>query len=288
LSKVDDAWIALRSQLGRERTVTGIGILGIALGAVCALAGLVRGFEVPPEGNIWDTATFNGALGFFLITQALLAPEAGFSAKSQRRWAVLLVASTLFAYGLETVQAFRGLDPRFTQVGGTADQILGGVFFLDALFIMVLFLVLMFGFFKSAANPLRVAVRYAAAACLVSFGIGIWMSVIQGRVVGSEGNLLLIHAAGFHGLQAIPIVALLLRWGGTPDHEAVRRVHLAGLTWFGLCLAILWQAGSGLSPMRFTLPLALTLALFLGWTVLAGAAARHWMLGPAAEEREGS
>jgi hypothetical protein len=68
---------------------------------------------------------------------------------------------------------------------------------------------------------------------------------LQGRVVPDAGNLLVLHAAGFHGLQAGPIVALLLRWAHTAVSVARRWVHLAGLVWLGACLAIAWQSGSG-------------------------------------------
>ena len=265
------------NQLAKEPRIAWLGLLGILLGSFCALIGLVRGFAVPPEGNLWEAATFNGAVGVFHMTQAMLAPEAGFSEQGQRRWGTALIISTLYAYGIETVQAFRGLDPRFSVVAGVPDQILGGVFFLDAVFIMVLFLFLAWRFFRSSANPFRVAVRYAAAACVVSFGVGIWMSVFQGRAVGVEGNLLPIHAAGFHGLQAVPLVALILRWADVKPSVAKRWVHLAGIAWGGLCVAVLWQAVSGGAPFALS-PATMAAAIFLaGWALTVWVATRAWV-----------
>jgi hypothetical protein len=220
--------------------------LGIALGGVCIVAVLVRGAEIPPEGNLVDTATFNGALGIFVLTLAALAPGVHWTRRGRRKWAGLLVGFMLYAYGIETLQAFRGLDPRFSRVAGPLDQAAAGVFFLVALSIMSCFTVLILKYFRAPSDPRTVAVRYGAVASYIAFAVGIVMSVVtQGRHVPEAGNLLVLHAAGFHGLQAIPLVALLQRWARTPDLLARRTVHPAGLAWLGACIAIAWQSGSG-------------------------------------------
>ena len=277
MSRPNDVRGALLAQLGKEPRVAWLGLLGVALAALCALIGLARGFDIPPEGNLWETAVFNGALGVFLLTQATLVPEAGFTERGQRRWGTALIIATLFAYGMETVQAFRGLDPRFSAVAGPIDQILGSVFFADAVFIAVLFVVLAWRFLRAETTPLRLAVRYASAVCLVSFGVGIWMSFSPGRMVGAEGNLLPIHAAGFHGLQAIPLIALLLVWSGVGEGVAKRWVHFAGIAWSGFCIAILWQAVTGGSPLEVSPATVTTLVFFGGWALAALVAVRAWV-----------
>jgi hypothetical protein len=45
---------------------------------------------------------------------------------------------------------------------------------------------------------------------LIGLLAGLWLSANQGRVVAPAGNLLPLHTAGFHAVQAIPLVALLL------------------------------------------------------------------------------
>lgn len=271
-----DVLNALGRQWRKEPRVAWLGLLGVGLGGVCAGLGLARGFEVPPEGNLWETATFNGAVGIFLLTLAAMAPEAGLSETGRRRWAWALVVLTLYSYGIETVQAFRGLDPRFSAVAGPLDQALGGIFLLAALAIMVLFLVLAWRFLVAESNPLRIAVRYASVAALVSFGVGIFMGVQNGRMTGAEGNLLLIHAAGFHGLQAVPLVALFLRWGGVSEDDSRPWVHVAGLAWIGLCTALLWQAVDGRAPFAMTPSMGLALVFFGGWAVTAALSLRAW------------
>ena len=282
MSRPSDVWSTLLAQLGKEPRVAWLGLLGVTLGVLCTLIGLGHGFEIPPEGNLLETATFNAALGVFLLTEATLAPEAGFTERGQRRWGTALIIVTLYAYGIETVQAFRGLDPRFSAVAGAPDQILGGVFFFDAVFIMLLFLVLAWRFLRAETTLLRLAVRYAAAACLASFGVGIWMSIFQGRMTGLQGNLLPIHAAGFHGLQAIPLVALLLVWGRAQDGVARRWVHVAGIAWAGFCGAILWQAIAGWGPLEASPATMATLVFFGGWALAALVAIRAWVQPTAA------
>ena len=94
------------------------------------------------------------------------------------------------------------------------------------------------------------------------------MSVQGGPRVEPSGNLLPLHAAGFHGIQAIPLIALLLGWAGVPNEDARRAVHLGGLFWLAACLAIAWQVGSGRSTFEPS-PASATACLFLaGWAVL--------------------
>jgi hypothetical protein len=95
------------------------------------------------------------------------------------------------------------------------------------------------------------------------------------------GNLLVVHAAGFHGLQVVPLVALFLRWAETEASVVRRRVHVAGLTWLSACVAIAWQSGSGrpiaeLSPGTAVAALCLLVFSFTGML-----AVRSWLRGSA-------
>lgn len=271
----------LRARFARWPVVTGLGLTGVGLGAVCMMALLVRGARVPPEGNLYETATFDGAVGIFFLTLAVLASGVDWTRVGRRVWVGILVPVTLYSYGIETVQAFRGLDPRFSRVAGPIDQIAGGIFFLAALVIMVCFIVVAAKYFRASATPVSVAVRYGSLAALLAFGVGIWMSVVtQGRQVPEAGNLLFLHAAGFHGLQAVPLVGLLLAWARAPEALARRRVHLAGLCWLGACTAIAWQSGSG-RPVLEVAPATLAAAVLLhGWLAIAAIALRDWLQAP--------
>ena len=235
---------ALQSQLARMPALRAVGLIGVGLGGLLLLVALVQGAVVAPEGNLVETATFDGSVGLFILTMALLAPEVEW--KNLMRWTRWLVGLTLFAYAVETVQAVRGIDPRFTEAGGSIDQIIGLVFFLSALGIMGLFSGLALKFFRGADTAFTLAVRYGAAASLIAFGVGIWMSLVtQGRTVEPTGNLLTLHGAGFHGVQFVPMIALFLRWAAVPDTTARSSIHLAGTTWLVVCLAVAWQSGAG-------------------------------------------
>ena len=229
----------LRTRLAGWPAVAALGFLGIGLGAVCMVVALVRGVEVPPEGNLFETATFDGAVGLFILTLALLASGVTWSRSGRQLWVGTLVTAILYAYGIETVQAFRGLDPRFSRVAGPLDEIAGGVFLFTALVVMGCFIIVAVKYVRAPMTPVTVAVRYGSVASLLGFGVGLWMGMVyQGRYVPEAGNLLFVHAVGFHGLQAVPLLALMLGWAHTPERVARRRVHIAGLCWLGACIAI--------------------------------------------------
>ena len=268
---------ALRSQLALSPVLTGLGVLGVVAGALCMAGALIRGVAVPPEGNLIETATFNGSVGVFVLTLAVLLPGVEWTRKGRRVWTGLMVVMILYSYGIETVQAFRGLDPRFSSVAGPVDQALGGVFLLAALIIMGLFTVLAVKYFRAPSTPVVVAVRYGAAACFIAFSIGILMSAISTRQVGEAGNLRVLHAAGFHGIQAVPFVALLLHWARADRSISGPLVHLAGLTWLGACLAIAWQSGTGASVGQVSPATVLSLLCLLTFATTVVLAARAWM-----------
>jgi hypothetical protein len=261
-----------------ERPLLWTAMGGLALaGASGARAILGGGWIVPPEGQLFKAASFDAAVAIYLLTVALMVPLAGFSARGRKVWRWILVLMVWFGYGVETVQIWRGLDPRFSRFGGNADGIAGGLFLLSALIIFVTFLVLAARFFlrrsPGAGRALVLALRYASLAAVLSFSIGIAMSFGGGPRVSPGGNLLPLHAAGFHGLQAVPLVALLLLWSRVSARIAERTVHLAGLAWLAACGAIAWQSFGGRSVLEVS-PATLVAAVALAWWgILLGRAA---------------
>ncbi|MGH7506684.1 MAG: hypothetical protein ACRELX_13580, partial [Longimicrobiales bacterium] len=166
--------------------------------------------------------------------------------------------------------AIRGLDPRFPAAGGTLDQVAGALFGVIALITIVLFVILVRGFFRRNALPdhphLRSAVRYGVAAIAFAFGTGIVMSVLRTRIVAETGSLMPMHAAGFHGLQAVPLVALLVGWSALAPDTRMRLTHLAGIGWLVLCAGLLWQALAGLPFRSLSLPGAVATSGFALWS----------------------
>jgi hypothetical protein len=255
-----------------ERPLFWTGMLGLALGSVCVIGMAFHGVIVEPEGNLYKAASFDVAVGIYLLTLALITKVAAFTPRGLRRWRATLIGLALYGYGVETIQIFRGFDPRFSRVSSPLDQAIGGIFFLSAIGILVCFLVLMLRFFfRSTAGEggaLVLALRYGAAASILGFGVGITISMLGGAHVGDTGNLLPLHAAGFHGLQAVPIVALLLAWAGASEEESRRAVHLAGIAWLAICLAIGWQTWTGRSVLEPSPAMAVACTVLLVWALV--------------------
>lgn len=255
-----------------ERPLFRLGVLGLALGGVCFAGMAFHGLIVEPEGNLYKAASFDIAVGIFVLTLALIVPAAGFSPRGLSRWRWTLVGLTLYGYAVETIQIFRGFDPRFSRVSSPLDQAIGGLFLLSAIGILVCFLVLMTRFFfrptSGEGGALILALRYGTIASLLAFGVGIAMSVHGGPRIEPSGNLLPLHAAGFHGIQAVPLIALLLEWASVSEEEVRRAVQLGGILWLSACLAIAWQVGSGHSVLEPTPATAIAGLMLLSWAVV--------------------
>jgi hypothetical protein len=209
----------------------------------------------------------------FTLTMALLLPVAGYTPPARRRWRRAFYVFTVYGLALESIQAFRGLDPRFTEAGGPLDVGAGIIFGLTALLNTVLFVLIGLRFFRSDVladrRGLRLGIRYAAAAVALSFAIGIAMSINAGRHIGDDGNLLLSHGLGVHGIQALPVVALLFAAG---TRAASTWLHAAGIGWLAACTAALAQALLGQPPLEASLITGLIVAGLAVWTTTAGAA----------------
>lgn len=266
--------------LRREPLIAGLGAAGVLLGALCFGAIPFLGVEVPPEGHLLDTATFNLGVGMFVLTLAAILPLAPFSARGGRRWRGWMAALVVYFYSIETVQAFRGLDPRFTRAGGVVDQIAGAIFGLTALGFIVVTMILAVSFFRSGKHDLAtLALCYGFGSVTVAFVVGLWMSAIQGRHIGAEGNLLVAHGVGFHGLQAVPLVALLLLWSRLENRTARRVVHAAGGGWLIASVALVIQAAMGETPLAPTITTGIAAVSLTAWAAALAMAGAAWLRG---------
>jgi hypothetical protein len=272
------AWVVAsgRAAARREPGLFAVGTAGLVLAVVCLVGVAVRGRFVDPEGKLLDAATFCFGVGVFTLTVALLLPLAGFSPIARRRWRQAFYVFAVYGLALETVQAFRGLDPRFTEEGSQLDVIAGVVFGLTAASNTILFVLLGLRFFRSDVLPdrpvLRLGIRYGVAAVWISFAIGVVMSFNSGRDIGDDGNLLLAHGLGVHGIQALPVVALLVAASGATPRATW--LHAAGIGWLAACSAALIQALLGDAPLEASL---LTTLIALGLITWA-AGASHTLL----------
>jgi hypothetical protein len=270
----NSGWAKARAAFEREPGLVVVGCAGLVLSVVCLVGVAVRGRFIPPEGKLLDAATFCFGVGVYTLTIALLLPLAGYSPSARRRWRRLFYVFPVYGLTLESLQAFRGLDPRFTEEGDLIDVIAGIVFGVTALSNTVLFVLLGLRFYRSDVLPerpvLRLAIRYGVAAVTLSFAVGILMSVNQGRDVGSDGNLLLSHALGVHGIQTIPLVALAIPVAVTAAAHAETWLHISGAGWLMACIAALAQALLDERPLEPSLLSALIVAGVLVWAGTVG------------------
>jgi hypothetical protein len=277
----------LRRLMG-TRALTVMGFVGIFLGLICLAVMVARGgVPIPPEGDLSKPATFNIGVGIYILTIALLVPSAGFSERGKKRWVRWNVGLFTYAYIIETVQTFRGLDPRFSRHGTPWDQIAGGVFFIVALGTLVLFVIMAVKFFRrdrpDGDSPLLLAIRYGCTASLSAFAAGVWMSAVQGRTTGAAGNILPLHALGFHGLQAVPLIALLLLWSGYDSRETRKWVHLTGVVWLAACAAVALQTMAGRSVSEMSAGPLATAFLLAIWAAIGLFAFWRWAATPATQ-----
>jgi hypothetical protein len=268
-----------RIAFARERSLFGLGMSGLMIALLCLVAAGVRGSFIPPEGKLLDAAAFAFGVGLFILTIGLLLPVAGYTQPARRRWRRLSYIFWGFSFVLEPLQAFRGIDPRFAEAGDITDAALGIIWAVTAGLVVFLVVVLGLRFFRADVlqdRPLlRVGIRYGILAVWLSFGVGVVMTFNGGRVVGEAGNLMLSHALGVHGIQALPAVALLLVWAAAASRARLW-LHAAGIGWLAVCTATLVQAQLGRAPLEPSLLTVLVAAGLAVWVATAVYAFLGW------------
>jgi len=240
-----------------ERWLVLTGLLGFLLAGVCAVWVLFNGENVAPDGSVSDAFSFNAAMGIFLLSTAAIAPFSALSVKGRSFFRRSYILLALYSYFAETVQNFRGVDPRFVKSGVPFDNIIGFIFTAVALLLVLCYLFLAVQFFRKKAYILRptlvTGIRYAMIAVMFSFIAGIWISVNNGRIVGDQGNIIVLHGIGFHALQAIPVVA----WLSERITSAIKTpriwTHVAGISYLLGLLALGWQTYLGRDLFEWSL-----------------------------------
>jgi hypothetical protein len=262
----------------QERLLLLTGVLGIVLGGICLLIILVRGAIVLPEGDLFKAVSFDIAIGIFTITTAILLPSINIPASKKRVFRWTIIVSTLYSYGVETIQHMRGLNPRFSQAEGVLDNIFGGVFGLVSLLIIIMYVMLTVYIFHPKMlkqSPLfTIGLRYGIISTLLAFAAGVWMIVLQGRFIGMEGNIIWLHGLGFHGLQAMPILSWLVIQTSFSEIKKAKLIHWGGLGWNLSILMVGTQTALGRTLFElsylsltfyFLLTMWLTLFIVLCW-----------------------
>ncbi|PMC37482.1 hypothetical protein CJ195_12075 [Bacillus sp. UMB0899] len=246
--------------LKRERLLAMVGVLSIAMGIFCLIYGLLLENKIGQEGDLFKAVSFDLALGIFILTIALIVPYAKIGNVGIYIFRRLLFLLALYSLLLETIQHFRGFDPRFTQVGSDTDKLLGTIFAFVAVTLVLVFIflfirVLLVRTVIEQEKNIVLAIKYGLFTTLISFAAGIWISVLQSRYTGDSGNIIWVHGLGFHGVQSIPLVALLVNASLRKNLSWV--IHLSGIVYTLLVVVVGMQAYEGLSLFKPSLYLFL-------------------------------
>jgi hypothetical protein len=232
-----------------EKWMVLTGLLGVLLAGICAVWVLLNGGPIAPNGNVLKAVSFDAALGIFILTTAAIIPFAAMGAKSKKFFRRSNIIFALFCYFAETVQNFRGVNPRFVENGIPFDNIVSALFSLVAFLLVLNYLFFAVYFFRKKAYVQRavlvVGIRYSMIAVMLSFAAGIWISINQGRFTGLHGNIIWLHGLGFHALQAIPFAAWLTERKSLNTITRHTFIHLTGIAFILGLVAIGWQTYLG-------------------------------------------
>ena len=111
---------------------------------------------------------------------------------------------------------------------------------------------------------LIIGIRYAFLAVLISNIVGIWMVMLQGRITGDAGNLIVLHGIGFHALQALILPGWLLEKVRVNVRIKKLLIHNGSVAWMFSIILIGVQTALGRSVFELTvLPILTSILLFM-------------------------
>jgi hypothetical protein len=248
-----------------ERALVIIGIFGFILSAGIAIYMFFRGSIILPEGNVKDAFSFNAAIGTYILSIAAILPLTRFNTARRKAVRGLFIFTSLYSYTIETVQNFRGISPRFSREGTVVDMAAGILFGVVSLVLVGLAVVLTVHFFrlkKPSQRPLLImGIRYAFISVLTANIAGLWMILLQDRLTGVTGNIIVLHGIGFHALQTLILPAWLLEKTLINERFKRRLIHAGCITWLLMIFMIGIQTALGESVFKLT-PLPIIACLF--------------------------
>lgn len=188
------------SLMKKEKMLAYTGFLGLGLGGICQVYIMIFGAKIGLEGDLTKAVSFDVALGIFMITTAIIVSFAKLPSKSLNRFRWIFSLAAIYSYGLETIQHFRGFDPRFSQAGGLIDVILGGSFAIVAITMIGFYIRLAFQFFRKDSMrtdrfKVILGIRYGLFSTMLAFAAGVWIILLQSRFTGEAGNIIWLRGS---------------------------------------------------------------------------------------------
>ncbi|WP_339257695.1 hypothetical protein [Paenibacillus sp. FSL P2-0136] len=253
----------------REKGLVVLGIAGFIIAGCAAIYMFFQGAVVLPEGNIENVFSFAAALGIFLLSIAAALPFAGFTARMRKVIRRLFIAAASYSYVIETLQNFRGFNPRFSKAGGLVDTLGGALFGVVSLSFVIGGILLAVQFLKMKAplsRPVLInGIRYALLAVFIANLAGLIMMSLQGRFIGAGGNYIVLHGIGLHSLQTLLLPAWLLEHSSLGSGKQRLLLHTGCIAWLIAILVIAVQTSLGRSMFEISLFPILALLCLLVW-----------------------
>jgi hypothetical protein len=252
-----------------ERALIITGLIGFLLSVGISIFIFFNDTIIAPEGNMRDAFSFNAAIGMFILSIAAILPLSRFGARKRKvvRW--LFIFASIYSYTIETLQNFRGINPRFSREGTVVDIVAGMLFGVISLVLVALTIVLMVHFLRMKqphGRPfLIMGIRYAFLSVLAANSAGIWMILLQDRLTGGTGNLIVLHGVGFHALQTLILPAWLLEKAQIHEKYKKTMIHTGSIAWMLMVLVLGIQTALGQSVFEITILPIIALLFFLIW-----------------------
>jgi hypothetical protein len=239
-----------------ERALVFTGLFGFILSAGIAVYMFFQGAIILPEGNVKDAFSFNAAIGIYILSIAAILPLTRLNTKRRKivRW--VFIITSFYSYTIETMQNFRGISPRFSRQGTVVDMAAGILFGVVSLVLVILAVYLTVHFLRMK-KPFRrhlliMGVRYAFISVLAANMAGLWMILLQDRLTGGGGNVIVLHGIGFHALQTLVLPAWLLEKARIDEGFKNRLIHTGGIAWMLMIVMISIQTALGKSVFQLT------------------------------------
>ena len=252
-----------------EKALVVLGLLGFVIAGYAAVFIFFHGAVVLPEGNIKSVFSFAAALGIFLFSIAAILPFAGFTVRMRKVVRRLNIAAASYSYVIETLQNFRGFNPRFSKAGGLVDTLGGALFGVLSLAFVISGILLAVQFLKMKAplsRPVLInGIRYALVSVFIANLAGLIMMSLQGRFTGAGGNYIVLHGIGFHSLQTLLLPAWLLEHSNLRPGKQRQLLHTSSIAWLIAILFIAVQTSLGRSMFEVSLFPILAVLSLLVW-----------------------
>lgn len=253
----------------REKGLVMLGLLGFVIAGCTAVFMFFHGVVVLPEGDIKNVFSFAAALGIFLLSIAAILPFAGFTARRRKVIRRLFIAAASYSYLIETLQNFRGFNPRFSKAGGPVDTLAGALFGVVSLSFVISGILLTIQFLRMKAplsRPVLInGIRYALLSVFIANLAGLIMMSLQGRFIGAGGNYIVLHGIGLHSLQTLLLPAWLLEHSNLGSGKQRLLLHTGCIAWLLAILVIAVQTSLGRSMFEISLFPILALLCLIVW-----------------------